>query len=210
MVAKWFSQNPVYGRSAKFAAFPYGLNHKAILDVATALVAFAEHPPPRKRALGLAHLSMHRMNGWMRRGLPQGPVLEKPDYYAHMAAHEFFLAPCGDRCDTYRAYEAIAFGAVPVSNAPPYEYGAGLFADSAVLEAPRKYANVVSGMQKGRLPPYAEPDRALVILDYWRAKLRDVAAPLDAPVPPNPADPDATPPRVPYRADLGWFQYKSP
>ena len=33
---------------------------------------------------------------------------------------------------------------------------------------------------------------------------------LDDPVPPNPADPDATPPRVPYRADLGWLQYKSP
>lgn len=159
------------------------------------------------------------MNGWMRSGLPRGPKLDPAAYYDVLAGAEFVLSPCGDRCDTYRNYEAVALGAVPVTNAPEHLYRPGLFEDSAFFFDARR-PSAVAGMRKDprkHLPRYAAPDRGLALLDFWRHRLHAARCAAAWRLsdrrlePPRDADAEArAAAREPYKADLGWLQFAKP
>ena len=209
-VACWFSQNPVYPPSRKYRGFAYGIHHESVAAFARALL----RPPPAgpRTRFALSHHSKHRMNGWMREGLPVGPRLPIDAYYDLVRSAAFVLSPCGDRCDTYRTYEAIGLGAIPVVNAPEALYGPGLLGGSAVFFDPRRPERAAALARAP--PPYNEPDRGLVQLDAWRDRISAACAAARAgaamPAPPSAAAAPPPPRRVPYKADLGWWQFERP
>ena len=211
-IAFWFSQNPVYSGRARYGGFPYGVRTETVLGFAKALVRSGDGP--RRPGLQLTYTSRHRMNGWMRAGLPNGPRLPVHAFYDLLATASFVLSPCGDRCDTYRTYEAIGLGAVPVVNAPEALYSPGLLAGSAVFFDSAHPERAEAMRRGGTLPPYAEPDRGLVQLDAWRERIAAAAAAARAgaavPAPAPAAAAPAPPRRVPYKAELGWWHFEHP
>jgi len=54
--------------------------------------------------------------------VPIGPKLSLKQYYNHLAKSRNVLSPDGNRPECYRHYEAIAFGAVPITELDPYHY----------------------------------------------------------------------------------------
>ena len=217
-IVHWFSQNPLYPASSRYSGLTYGLHHHSILAYARALLKQARGGAPAKtRGLSIGYVSKHRMNGWMRAGLPAGPKLDHDAYYDLLAGAEHVLSPCGDRCDTYRNAEAIGLGAVPATNAPEHLYRPGLYEDSALFFDARRpqFANSARKDPRKHLPRYAEPDRGLVHADYWRHRIRAVRCYAawrlaDHRLEPPPRDPTAeerAERREPYKAELGWLQF---
>ena len=149
-IAFWFSQNPVYSGRARYSGFPYGVRSETVLAFAKALLRSGHGS--RKPGLQLTYTSRHRMNGWMRAGLPNGPRLPVHAFYDLLATASFVLSPCGDRCDTYRTYEAIGLGAVPVVNAPEALYSPGLLAASAIF-FDSAHPERVEAMRRGGASP---------------------------------------------------------
>ena len=86
-IAFWFSQNPVYSGRARYGGFPYGVRTETVLGFARALVRSGDGP--RRPGLQLTYTSRHRMNGWMRAGLPNGPRLPVHAFYDLLATASF-------------------------------------------------------------------------------------------------------------------------
>lgn len=70
----------------------------------------------------------------VRANVTSGPKVPRHVYYDELARSRFVISPPGDRPDCYRNYEAIAFGAIPITNLDPTLY-------SYLEEGPVVYGN---------------------------------------------------------------------
>lgn len=160
----WFSPNrddddlPIH-------PFPGGVAMRGITNITAAVKK--HQSVPRASAIFVPHSAVHshlpEEAAETRRGLK--PFMAKPirhqDYLEQLARHRFVISPAGDRPDTYRHWESIVMGAIPVSSLPKsFEQ---LFGDSAIL-VDDLVASVNGPFDSRR----AEADRTRASVDYWR------------------------------------------
>jgi hypothetical protein len=119
---RWYSQNQTY-ENVPILPFPYGVK-----------LSSAPHVYWRMRLqkiLGLGrsgvfvpHVASHpHLEGPAREARSElvdimGPRLSLPKYLNRILRHRAVVSPPGDRMDTYRHWESVALGAIPVSNLP--------------------------------------------------------------------------------------------
>lgn len=152
----WISQNPVYPNSEKYMAFPYGIEYESLEAYAEALLSFNDN----KKTTEISHLPMSHHTNACRQKLPVMPRLPPKEFYERIADSKFVVSPIGDRNDTYRHYEAIGLGAIPMSNVDPLYRS--IFGDSM-------YYCDIDKMLENRAPcEYTEPNRDLVCFQYYK------------------------------------------
>lgn len=161
LLIAWYSQNQVY--DVPIRPFPYGVN----LATAPAIVERIRRPRSKERRIFVPFATMHpHLTGIARTTRlaltsSMSPALPLPEYLDAIASSRFVISPPGDRPDTYRHWEAIALGAVPVSVlADPFRdlFGdALLFSDDLTLQA------------HGAIDESAaQPNPALATVQHWR------------------------------------------
>jgi hypothetical protein len=152
----WISQNPIYPNSEKYMAFPYGIEYESLEAYTKALLSFHGH----KKTTEFSHLPLSQYTHACRQKLPDMPRLSHEDFYERIADSKFIPSPIGDRHDTYRHYEAIGLGAIPMSNVDPLYRS--IFGDSM-------YYCDIKEMLQGKAPcEYVEPNRDLVCFHYHK------------------------------------------
>ena len=111
----WISQNPVFNNCNKYTAFPYGINpqHPLVLQIFSDSLLKLKDTQKRYEAL---FLPIGNHTNPLRPKFPKLPKLDFHSFYLNLAQTKFVFSPVGDRNDCYRHYEAIGFGAIPISN----------------------------------------------------------------------------------------------
>jgi hypothetical protein len=120
----------------KLAPWPFGLQHTPYVPdlpdpIAYFQKAFWKHLNDsnssnnnRNKTKGIMHsyLSLHT-NPEGRKNIPSGRrKLNYTEYYDEIAEHRFLLSPNGDRSETYRIYEALGLGTIPITGLPSKLY----------------------------------------------------------------------------------------
>lgn len=165
---RWYSQNQIHAHLPIFP-LPYGVELSATPHV-------------------YWRMKLQKILGWARSGLfipnfrihphLHGPALEArrdlaavmaprlrlADYLNEILKHQAVISPAGDRCDTYRHWESVALGAIPVSNLP--EIFSGLFGETMLLVSNFRD---LEGLNEDLTRCKPKPELALV--RYWRRQV---------------------------------------
>lgn len=182
-VHHWFAQNPVYASDERYSAFPYGIHHGILERFATAFVLHHRRtvPLPKNHTIEHLHLSAshpsrekliarHAQGGGGR-----SEPMQSPEYYAKIELTKFMISPRGDRPDTYRHWESIAFGALPIANIDPMLYRP-LYGDDMIYvndtETLLDYLDRPELLQGLYHPPQSHRVSSL----YWARKVEQVEA----------------------------------
>ena len=119
---RWYSQNQVFD-DLPILPFPYGVKLSSAPHVYWRMLlqcvlglgrsgVFVPHVATHRHLVGAAVEARRELEGVMR------PRLKLTTYLNKILRHKFVISPPGDRMDTYRHWECVALGAVPVSNLP--------------------------------------------------------------------------------------------
>jgi hypothetical protein len=161
----WFSQNQIYD-NLPILPFPYGvklssaphiywrMRLRKILGIGRSGI-FVPHVASHAHLTGLALEARSQLTDSM------GPRLKLTTYLNKILRHKYVVSPPGDRMDTYRHWESIALGAIPVSNLPPSF--SGIFGDGLLQTNTFGKLGDLDSLDSGVKP---RPELALV--DYWR------------------------------------------
>lgn len=166
-VLKWYSQNQVTA-GIPIEPFPFGVE----ITTAPLVDRLMNSKPPKKTIDVLVpHARIHphfrpEIRN-MRETLASQMESEMPviDYLRQIQKSKFVVSPPGDRPDTYRHWESIALGAVPVGvmGKPLRElFGENMF-----------FLQSFEGIASQDFPEYVRPNRSLVLLETWRRKVLD-------------------------------------
>jgi hypothetical protein len=121
-LTRWLSQNQVF-EDLPILPFPYGVNLSSapyvfwrmrlqrVLGLGRSGV-FVPHVAIHEHLDGVALEARRQLEGVM------GPRLKLTTYLNKILRHKFVISPPGDRLDTYRHWESVALGAIPVSTIP--------------------------------------------------------------------------------------------
>ena len=160
----WFCQNREVD-DLPLKPFPFGV---ALRGISTVLNAVEKHQhTPKDGNIFVPYSAVHpHLEGEVaetRKGLQ--PLMAKPqrhqDYLAQLARHRFVISPAGDRPDTFRHWESVALGAIPVSSLP--KSFQELFGDSIILAE-----DLVSAASSDISHTRLEANRDLATVSYWR------------------------------------------
>lgn len=167
LVVSWFSQNQVF-RELPIAPFPYGVEVRGAPAVVREARRAQKKVGLRNPRLLIPHARVHpHLEGASRSFREQmlgvmGPTMSHKQYLSEIGRHMMVLSPGGDRPDTYRHWECIALGAVPVSNVRP-ELAALFHNDMLYAE------NVVSAQQTRT--PEQSPLSTLWRVRIWKKRV---------------------------------------
>jgi len=107
--------------------FPFGLKHQHYNKMLpTPLEIFCKcffhllQLPQKSISVFKGFVSTH--TNPQREAMPRSPKLPLKQYYNHLAKSHYVLSPNGDQPEGYHHYEAIAFGAIPVTKLDPYHH----------------------------------------------------------------------------------------
>lgn len=162
---RWYSQNQIYD-NVPIDPFPYGVKLSSAPHVYWRMRfqkwlglgrsgVFVPHVASHPHLDGPALAARSELAGVM------GPRLSLSKYLNQILRHKYVVSPPGDRMDTYRHWESVALGAIPVSNLPaPLSglFGAGMWqTDSFSAVSDRGFAT-----------PGCAPRPELATVPYWR------------------------------------------
>lgn len=160
----WFSQNHE-DSTLNIRPFPYGVGLWSSPNVLAAQQRYANTERPSSVYIPHSAIHSHLVDPSLRIRSGLKPFMAKPlrhqDYLKTLSEHQFVISPPGDRPDTFRHWECIAMGAIPVSELP--DTFKKLFGDSAIL-----VSDLVASVTGPFSSERAEPDRRLASVDYWR------------------------------------------
>ncbi len=165
----WFSQNTV-DEEGPIQPFPLGVALRSISNVASAMKKHAN--APKDQAISVPYSTVHPHLAPLAKSIREGllPLMDPPqrhqDYLATLARTQFVISPPGDGPDTFRHWESIAMGAIPVSQLPAAFKK--LFGDSIIL-----VDDLAADAQGPFTSSRAEANRALATVDYWRRVIDD-------------------------------------
>lgn len=111
MIAHWISQNPIYGNNEKYGGFPYGIREANLEAYAESLLLNND----TVKNTTIEHLKVSVTHP-SRSVLPQRPSMSLKPYYERIMSSQFLVSSRGDRPDTYRHWEALGLGTIPVAN----------------------------------------------------------------------------------------------
>ena len=119
---RWYSQNQVFD-DLRILPFPYGVKLSSAPHVYWRMLlqrvvgfgrsgVFVPHVAAHEHLDGVALEARRQLEGVM------GPRLKLTTYLNKILRHKFVISPPGDRMDTYRHWESVALGAIPVTSVP--------------------------------------------------------------------------------------------
>ena len=163
-IHKWFSQNPIF-KHDKYLPFPYGLNYGYNLDNPEIKIYAKELLNIKKNKLNnIINLSMNYSTNICREIFERMPSMSNEEFYKLINNSKFILSPIGDRNDTYRHWEAIGLGTIPIANVE-YLYKE-LFMDN-MFYVNNTYEMLELYNSNTELI-YKCPNKDLICLDYWK------------------------------------------
>ncbi len=109
-IVHWFSQNPML-KHPKYTGIPYGV-HQGKLKTLLRIVN-----EDRNKTKIIRNLFLEKTND-EREEFIGGKKLPHRIYCRKIKTSKFLISPIGDRPDTYRHWESIALGTVPICNCP--------------------------------------------------------------------------------------------
>ena len=168
-IFKWFSQNPIF-KHEKYIPFPYGLNYGYNLDNPEIKIYANELLNINNdKKENIINLPMNYITNNCRSIFEKMPYMDNKTYYKLMNDSKFILSPIGDRDETYRYWEAIGLGTIPISNVGSLYKD--LFEDNMI------YVNdtyEMLNMYKINLNlPYKIPNKNFICLEYWKDYIKN-------------------------------------
>jgi len=175
LIYHWFAQNPVYPEDDRYSAFPYGIRNGMLEDFSNALLAYHDRHETQKNTT-VEHLHLSSSHPSRKKLIDAGLVrgrrqMHGSKYYTRIGGAKFLISPRGDRPDTYRHWEAIGLGAIPIANIDRSLY-APLFGDDMM------YVNDTTTMlnmldQPGALESkYHVPQSGRISTMFWARRVR--------------------------------------
>ena len=156
-VHRWFSQNPVL-EHPKYRPFPYGLLYDSLPSYANALL----HSIHTVKTKNIVATPLNRSTHPCRLLFDPMPPLAQDEFYQTISDAKFVVSPIGDRNDTYRHYESIGLGAIPIANVSPLYRN--IFGENMVYSTTE---DMVTVLKENPELSYATPCRDLVSVEYW-------------------------------------------
>ena len=157
-VHRWFSQNPIL-EHPKYRPFPYGLLYDSLPSYANALLR-SVHTVKTKN---IVTTPLNRATHPCRLLFDPVPQMHCDAFYQTISEAKFALSPIGDRNDTYRHYECIGLGTIPIANTGKLYQK--IFGDSMMYVDTAE--EMVALLHENPELPYSPPSRDLVSLQYW-------------------------------------------
>lgn len=167
LVHHWFSQNPIVVHN-KLSALPYGIKHENLVEFKLALKS------PEQKSSTLINLPLALTHKERESLIIETAEKDSLDvYYRKMKGARYIVSPMGDRPDTYRHWEAIGLGTVPICNCPLTLKL--LFRDGMVIADPDAMLKLLRSPHPSNLPS-VELSRTqnLLAVGYWRARIAEI------------------------------------
>lgn len=181
-IYRWFAQNPTIVHP-KVTAMPYGMQPE---NLPTFMKVYALHQKTivDHRPVEVLHAGL-KDNYPLRCNItpvppPRAALMPTQDarvsteqFYRQLLTAQSVIAPCGDRCDTFRHVEAILLGCVPLTSLPPgYDCynGAVVNLSQDDLEACAQSRRIP---KKTVLPRLSSAVRNRFLKTHWQAKFLD-------------------------------------
>lgn len=191
MVAHWFCQN-VYNSTGldylppklsplalgiePFDKNPKGPNPVVILrDV---ILRYARDGLPQK-TIDVFEAYTSPFTNPNRQNVPRGQKMTLPAYLERLARSKFVLSPSGHKPDCFRHYEALALGAIPVTDLDAATYSH--LALGPVVFGTRHWWNLTESKLLNRMQLTSMPrvNRNLIFEEFWMEEMeRQVGRPL--------------------------------
>jgi len=173
-----FMQNPEISPHTDYTALPYGVHFEGLEVFASTLIRTTQ---AKRMQLYVSPISIDKHRLWRPHWWPGTEnKLDFPSYLEHVADAQFTTSPGGDRLDTYRHWEIIAFNGTPVTNLPPSLYEQ-LFCDDMVyvhsqsdLDSLFNFLQNKSTTELDALK-HGKPNRDILLVSYWKQLLADAA-----------------------------------
>lgn len=163
-IHKWFSQNPIF-KHEKYIPFPYGLNYGYNLnDPEIKIYANELLNINNNKNNNIINLPMNYETNSCRKIFEKIPYTTNEEFYKLINDFKFILSPIGDRDETYRHWEAIGLGTIPISNVGVlYKelYGDNMFYVDNTFDMLAIY-NMNIELE------YKCPNKDLICLEYWK------------------------------------------
>ena len=171
-IIAWVMQNPFHEHS-KIIPFPYGIMHGNLVDYANALLfpetggkeavlvhlGTGDHHPSRKVFNQICDEKPDVCHGRM-------PVTE---YYSSIRKAFYLFSPVGDRPDTYRHWESIGLGTMPICNCPASYHS--LFGQNMIYIQIDDIKSFVKVANITLMKLWVPPDRRMISGQFWKAFL---------------------------------------
>ena len=178
-IEHWFCQNvenstglrflPPKVHSMALGIEPFGKNPGAhpnpVVIIRDAFLRYAFDLPNKTIGVFEAYTSPHTNPN--RKNMPRGMKMLLPDYLEQLAKSKFVLSPNGHKPDCFRHYEALAFGAIPVTELDPSFY-------SHLEAGPVVYSNTEwwnlteeELFQRLNVTEFPSVNRNLIFEEYW-------------------------------------------
>ena len=190
LIAHWFCQN-VYNSTGltylppklsplalgiePFSKNPRGPNPVVILrDV---ILRYAYHLP--NKTIGVFEAYSSPFTNPSRAQIPRGVKMPLPDYLEELARSKFVLSPSGHKPDCFRHYEALALGAIPVTDLDSATYSH--LKKGPVIFGTMDWWNLTEAHLVARMNLTAIPqvNRNMIFEEYWMEEMeRQVGRPL--------------------------------
>lgn len=166
----WFSQNPIF-KHPKYFPFPYGLNYGYMKKSKTPdiLTYVNELLKTCNKKTNIENLPMNYKTNKCRLIFPRLKPIKNSDFYEKMHQSKFILSPIGDRNETYRHWEAIGLGTIPIANVG--ELYKDLFQyNMYYVKNTQKMLQMYKSQPKLN---YNCPNKDLICLDYWKDYIKE-------------------------------------
>ena len=114
-----------------------------------------------------------------RLNVPRGTKLTLPDYLEQLAMSKFVLSPSGHKPDCFRHYEALALGAIPVTDLDAATYSH--LALGPVVFSTKDWWNLTEAelLRRMNLTVMPQANRNLIFEEFWMEEMeRRVGRPL--------------------------------
>jgi len=134
-ISHWFAQNPVYPGDERYTAYPYGIRADLLEEYGPTFLAHHTSQQAEVKTKTIEHLPFIMTHPsrkpFLTDHVRNAPALKPVQFYERIAQARFLVSPRGDRPDTYRHWEAIGLGTLPIANINRTLYGS-LFGDDMV------------------------------------------------------------------------------
>lgn len=169
----WISQNPIYKKHPKYMAFPYGIcsENKYVYKYYTFLKNIKDFNKKEEVVNLYSSVHDHLPSNHIRKKYKilteNTQKLDYNDYLNKIKQSKFLISTSGDRDDSYRHYEAIGLGTIPISNIDYYE----IFENNMYSTSEE---NLIKILKTSKCDiEYKEPNKNMIYLEYWKKKIND-------------------------------------
>jgi len=166
-ILHWFAQNPIVVHE-KYTGIPYGvLPDNLPYFVAAVKNLLADERPKATLLLNVFMAETHPDRFALKD--PSAERLEPAAFYEKISGAQFVVSPMGDRPDSYRHWESIGLGSIPICNCPP-EYNQ-LFRSNMIMVNTSKLLELISDPTPLSKVEHKIPNRDVLLLETWKQKV---------------------------------------